>query len=256
MQALRGKSAIIVGTKRVGGQIAMRLAAEGINLAIAYRTSRNEAEALQRTVAPKVKRTCLVQGDLSIEDDVRRIVSQAEEQLGGLHFVVNLASGFVRTPFETLDAQAWDHALADAKGSYLLSLHAAHRMMENPGPTRGHIVLFSDSSAMETPYWSYLPYLTAKAAIDFMARAFAVELAPHGILVNAVAPGPTMRPPDIREETWRNYVVRRTPLKRESSAEEMAEIVVALLKSETITGETVRVDAGVHLSGPGPQTGA
>jgi NAD(P)-dependent dehydrogenase (short-subunit alcohol dehydrogenase family) len=253
MQTLRGKGAIIVGAKRVGGQIALRLAAEGINLAIAYRTSRSEAESLHRAVTPKVKRSCVVQGDLSVEEDVRRMVSQAREQLGGLHFVVNLASGFVRTPLETLDSQAWDRALADAKGSYLLTLHAARRMMDNPGPTRGHIVLFSDSSAMETPYWSYLPYLTAKAAIDFMARAFAVELAPRGILVNVIAPGPTMRPPDIREKTWRNYVVRRTPLKRESSSEEMAEIVVALLKSETVTGETVRVDAGIHLSGPGQQ---
>ncbi|MBM3947868.1 MAG: SDR family oxidoreductase [SAR202 cluster bacterium] len=252
MQTLRGKGAIVVGTKRVGGQIALRLAAEGINLAIAYRSSRTEAEALRQAASSKTKRACLVQCDLSVEEDVRRMVSEAAEQLGGLHFAVNLASGFVRTPLETLDSQAWDQALADAKGSYLLTLHAARRMMDNSGPTRGHIILFSDSSAMETPYLDYLPYLTAKSAIDFMSRAFAVELAPHGILVNAIAPGPTIRPPGIREQTWRTHVVGRTPLKRESSPDEMAEIIVTLLKSETITGETVRVDAGVHLSGPEP----
>ena len=124
-------------------------------------------------------------------------------------------------------------------------------MMANPGPTRGHIIIFGDWAAGETPYRNHLPYLTAKAAVQFMARAFAAELAPHGVLVNAIAPGPTMRPPDISPESWQRNVLGQSPLRRESSAEEMAELVVTLLKSETITGETIRVDSGRHLAGPG-----
>jgi NAD(P)-dependent dehydrogenase (short-subunit alcohol dehydrogenase family) len=96
-----------------------------------------------------------------------------------------------------------------------------------------------------------VPYLTAKASVDFMTRAFAAELAGDGILVNAIAPGPTMRPPDISEDVWQHGVVEHAPLRRESSAEEMAEIIATLLKSETITGETIRVDSGRHLAGPG-----
>ena len=93
--------------------------------------------------------------------------------------------------------------MADAKASYLVTLHAARAMMANEGPTRGHIVLFSDWAALHAPYRGYLPYMTSKAAITYMTRAFAAELAPSGILVNAIAPGPTMRAagpsPDLLE---------------------------------------------------------
>ena len=251
MLNLAGKGALVIGTKRVGQLVTRRLAMEAANLAIAYRSSGVEADALHQAISGKVERSCLIQADLSLEDDVRRLVEVTCEQLGDLSFVINLASGFPRTPFHSLDGEAWDSSLATAKGSYLLTVNAAHHMMGNAGPTRGHIVLFSDWAASQTPYRDYLPYLTAKAAIDFMTRGFAVELAPHGILVNAIAPGPTMRPDEISREVWQQDVLGQTPLKRESSAEEIAELIVMLLKSETITGETIRVDAGRHLAGPG-----
>ena len=219
MLNLVGSGALLVGTRRVGALVARRLAAEGVHLAIAYRSSRTEAEGLRESLLPSGVRVSLVQGDLSVETDVQRMVKEAREALGVLSSVVNLASDYPRTPFAALDGQAWDRGMAAARGSYLLALHAARSLMENPGPTRGHLLLFSDWAARETPYRDYLPYLTAKAAIDFMTRAFAVELAPHGILVNAIAPGPTMRPPDMSEEAWRRSVVAWTPLKRESSAE-------------------------------------
>ena len=248
---LRGRGAILVGTKRVGGIVAHRLAREGVNLAIVYRSSRQEAEQLNEEVAGLTERTTLIGGDLSDEDDVARIVQAASDGLGDLSFVVNLAAGFPRNPFETLDGEAWDAAMSFAKGNYLLNVHAARVMMENDGPTRGHIVQFSDWAAWETPYKNYLPYLTAKAAIDFMTRSFAVELSDAGILVNAIAPGPTMRPPEISEASWQRDVLDKTPLKRESSAEDMAEIIVGLLSSESITGQVIRVDSGRHLAGPG-----
>ncbi len=251
MLSLAGKGALVIGTKRVGQLVTRRLAKEAANLAIVYRSSRAEADRLHQALAPEVERACLIQGDVTVEDDVRRMVEVAGERLGDLSFVVNLASEFPRTPFHSLDGDAWDRSLTTAKGSYLLTVNAAHQMMGNAGPTRGHIVLFSDWAASHTPYRDYLPYLTAKAAIDFMTRGFAVELASHGILVNAIAPGPTMRPGEISEEIWQQDVLDRTPLKRESSAEEIAELIVMLLKSETITGETIRVDSGRHLAGPG-----
>jgi NAD(P)-dependent dehydrogenase (short-subunit alcohol dehydrogenase family) len=248
---LKGKGALIFGAKRVGGVIAERLAQEGVDLAIGYRSSLPEAQALHDSVAALGVKACLVQGDLSREADAARVVSEAGRNLGGLHFVINLASEFPFTPFITLDAAAWDRAMGAAKGSYLLSIHAARALKLNPGPTRGHIILFGDASAGETPYRHYLPYLTSKAATEFMTRALAVELASDGILVNAISPGPTIRPPDIPQDEWVNEVIARTtPLRRESSPEDMAEIVVALLRSETITGEAVRIDAGNHLAGP------
>ena len=251
MISLEGKGALIVGARRLGSVVAKRLAEEGVNLAISYRNSAKEAETLRSSVASMAKRTTLIQGDLAIEDDVKRMVDSANTDLGNLSFVVNLASDYPKMPFNTLDAADWDTGMADAKGSYLLTLHAARVMENNLGPTRGHVILFGDSAAGEAPYTNYLPYLTAKAAVHFMTRAFAVELAAKGILVNTIAPGPTMRPPDIKESVWEQGIIARTPLRREASVAEMAELVVTILKSETITGETIRVDAGRHLSGLG-----
>ena len=247
MIELKGKGALIVGAKRIGQEVALRLSQEGVNIAIAYRTSRAEAQALCSKVLAHTERACVVQGDVAVEEDVKRMVHQASQNLGSLSFLVNLASQFSYTPFNALDGPAWDHAVAEAKGSYLLTLHASRAMMKNPGPTRGHIILFGDSAAGEHPYKNYLPYLTAKAAIEFMTRSFAVELARYNILVNAISPGPTMRPSDIEQGTWERRVIAKTPLKRESSTKDIAEMVVTLLKAETITGECVRVDSGIHL---------
>jgi len=248
---LAGRGAVIIGAKRVGFVVASRMAQEGVNLAIAYRRSRDEAEHLRESVSPLVDRAITLQGDVSVEEDVRRIVADAKDRLGDLSFVINMASSFPHTPFETLDGRAWDASMADARGSYLIGVCAGQELAGNPGPTRGHIIFFSDWAAKETPYRGYLPYLTAKASIDYMTRAFAVELADIGVLVNAIAPGPTMRPPEISEEEWQAAILKHAPLRRESSVDDTGELVVTLLKSETITGETIRIDSGRHLAGPG-----
>lgn len=218
--------------------------------AILYNTSRDEAEALAAELSRHAE-AFAIHCDMASEDDVRASCQAAGDAFGGVDFLVHMASGFHRTPFERLDAAAWDAAMADAKGAYLLSLHAARHMLRNAGPTRGHIITFGDWAAGETVYSHYLPYLTSKAAVHYMTRAFAVELAGQGILVNAVAPGPTMRPAFVSEESWQANVIDETPLARESSPEDMAEMVAALLKMESVTGEVVRIDSGRHLAGPG-----
>jgi NAD(P)-dependent dehydrogenase (short-subunit alcohol dehydrogenase family) len=243
MSGLEGKGVLVVGTRRLGARVVERLAAEGMRVAVGYRRSRAEAEALKPAV--------VLQGTLHDEGDVQRMVAEARAALGGLHCVVSLASDYRRTPLDLLDAAAWDAALADARGHYLLVLAAARAMRENPGPTRGHIVLFGDWAAAETPYRHYLPYLTSKAAVHFMTRAFAVELAAEGILVNVVAPGPSLRPDAISADDWSRDVLARTPLGRESAPDDIADLVAVLLRTASITGEIVRVDSGRHLAGPG-----
>ena len=251
MLRLAGRGAILAGARRVGAVIAERLAAEGVDVAIVYRRSRDEAEALAAKLADGRGRRILIQADLADEADVQRLIETAKAGLDDLSFCINLASDFPRVPFEQLDAAAWERGMATARGTYLLAVHAARALMANEGPTRGQLVFFGDWAAEQTPYPDYLPYLTGKAAVHFMTRAFAVELAPHGILVNAILPGPTLRPSDLTPEEWQQ-TLRETPLHRTSDPEDIAELVVALLKSETVTGETIRVDSGRHVAGNAP----
>ena len=248
---LQGKRAIIVGARRIGAVVAHRMAAEGIDVAVVYRNSEDEAKALVKELLLKKINATTIKCDLTDEDQVLNMLDKAKTKIGGVDFGVNLASGFPRDPFMELNSDSWDKSIGDAKGTFLFGVHLSRVMMSNSGPTKGHLVFFSDWAAIHAPYKNYLPYMASKASIDFMTRAFAVELSGNGILVNAIAPGPTMRPPDISEASWNQNVVSKAPLQRESSASDIGEMVVTLLKSETITGETIRIDSGRHLAGPG-----
>ena len=243
MLDLNGRGAIVAGTRRVGVSVVERLAREGVKVAILYRSSRVGAERLAKSVGG-----IALQADLTDEAVVEAAVREAKQTLGDLSFCVNLASDYPRASFAKLDAAAWEAGLASAKGTFLLGLHAARAMQNNEGPTRGHLIFFGDWAAEETPYLDYLPYLTGKAATHFMTRGFALELAAEGILVNCIQPGPTERPPDLSESGWQK-AVGQTPLQRESSEEDIAELIVTLLRLETMTGENIRVDAGRHISG-------
>jgi 3-oxoacyl-[acyl-carrier protein] reductase len=244
---LNGRGAIIAGTRRIGVTVVERLAREGVKPAILYRRSKDEAEQLA-----KASGGVALQADLTDETSVTGAVTAARQALGDLSFCINMASDYPRTSFDQLDAAAWDAGLASAKGSFLLGLHAARAMLENDGPTRGHLIFFGDWAAQETPYLDYLPYLTGKAAVHFLTRGLGLELASKGILVNGVLPGPTQRPPDLSQAGW-DLALAQTPLKRESSADDIAELIVTLLRLETITGENIRVDAGRHISGTAPR---
>lgn len=248
---LEGRHAVIVGSRRIGRAIALRLADIGMNIGILYRSSAAEAETLVHEIRARNRKAVAVQSPLDTDAGVSTALDQLEAICGPASVLINLASDYERTPFDRLDAEAWDRGLSAARTNYLLSIHAARRMKHLPGPTRGHLLQFGDWAAGETPYRDFLPYLTAKAAIQFMTRALAVELAASGILVNTIAPGPTVRPPDISEEVWATQVVARTPLQRESSVDDIVELAVTLLKSDTITGEVIRVDSGRHIAPTG-----
>ena len=245
---LAGRGAIVAGTRRIGGGIVERLAREGVHVAVLFRSSNAAAERQAESARQKGVKAIALQADLTDEAQVARAVEQARQALGDVSFCINLAADYPRAALEQLDAANWDAGLGAAKGTYLLATHAARAMSWNAGPTRGHLIFFGDWAAEETPYLDYLPYLTGKAAVHFMTRAFGLELASRGILVNAILPGPTEKPPDMSDHGWQ-IALEQTPLGRESSEEDIMELIVTLLRLETITGETIRVDSGRHLSG-------
>lgn len=247
MLELNGRGAIITGTRRFGAIIARRLAQEGVRIALVYRSSRAEAEELQRELSSQTQ-VVLIQADLSVEEQVERVVQTAKADLGDLSFLVNLAFDYPRNTLDELDAAAWERGIAGARANFLLAVNAYRAMRENEGPTRGHLIFFGDWAAAETPYSDFIPYLTGKAAVHFMTKAFGRDLAEFGILVNCIAPGPTALGIGMTDAGWAR-AIGFTPLKRESSAHDISEMIVALLRTETITGEILRVDSGRHVVG-------
>jgi NAD(P)-dependent dehydrogenase (short-subunit alcohol dehydrogenase family) len=157
-----------------------------------------------------------------------------------------MASVYTHLALDEMTEADWDRALAvDLHGTFACS-HAAVPHMRRAGG--GRIINFGDWVARSgrPRYRGYTAYYVAKAGVIALTEALALELAPDNILVNAIAPGPILAPPDISEEE-RREVEAATPLGRWGGALEIAKAITALIDSDFITGETIRVDGGRHV---------
>ncbi len=243
---LHGKVALITGGKRIGAVVAAALAKAGADVALVYNRSRTEADETAASVRALGRRAIAVQGDVTSAGDCRRLVNWTVAELGRLDILINMASLYVAKPFHELTEADWDRQLAvDLRASFLCS-HAAAAPMKKAGG--GRIINFADwVAASERPrYPGYLPYYVAKAGVKALTEGLALELAADQILVNAIAPGPILAPPDMSAEESES-VVKSTPLGRWGGEAEIAKAVLFLIGSDFVTGETIRVDGGRHV---------
>ena len=228
------------GAKRLGKAIALTLARRGAHLVITYRSSSREAKDTVRAIERAGVRALAVRADVARASDVTRLIAIIQRRFGRLDVLVNSAAIFPRTPFAQLTEQAWDAALdTNLKGPFLCAL-AASRLMQD---TRGGKIINLADWAGARPYRDYLPYCVSKAGVIGLTRALAKELAPR-IQVMAIAPGPILPPPTMREGA-RRRIARRVPLKRWGAPQDIANTVCFLIEgTDFMTGSTVFVDGG------------
>ncbi len=242
---LPGSVALVTGSKRIGGTVALEVARRGADVAIVYRTSRKEAEATAAAIMALGRRCLTLQADLRDAAACESIVNDTAVTLGRLDVLVNVASVYVPKAFSALTADDWDAAMdVDLRASYLCARAAVPHMRERGG----RIINFADWIARSgrPRYREFFPYYVAKGAVIALTEALALELAADNILVNAVAPGP-IAPPVGTSQAEIEAVERATPLGRWGGELEIAKAVLALIDSDFITGETIRVDGGRHL---------
>jgi NAD(P)-dependent dehydrogenase (short-subunit alcohol dehydrogenase family) len=243
---LTDRVALITGGRRIGSVVAAELARRGAHVAIVYRASRAEAEETAAALRALNRRSLVIQADLQQPDDCRRVVEDTVAHFGRLDVLVNMASVYREKPIDELTVQDWDTQLqVDLRAGWLCSQAAIPHMRRQGG---GRIINFSDWVARSgrPRYRGYLPYYVAKAGVIALTEALALELAGDQILVNAVAPGPILAPPGTSADDSA-AVERATPLGRWGGEIEIAKAVLALLDSDFITGETIRVDGGRHI---------
>jgi NAD(P)-dependent dehydrogenase (short-subunit alcohol dehydrogenase family) len=243
---LDGRVALITGGRRIGVVVASELARSGADVALVYRRSRTEAEETAGTIEGLGQRALLIQADLRDPSACQRAVDHTVDGLGRLDVLVNMASLYTAVPFDELTVDMWDAQLeVDLRAAWLCSKAAAPHMRRLRG---GRIINLGDWTARSgrPRYEGYLPYYVAKAGVIALTEGLALELAPDQILVNAIAPGPIVAPDDTSNETFA-AVERATPLGRWGGEAEIAKVVLALVESDFITGETIRVDGGRHL---------
>jgi NAD(P)-dependent dehydrogenase (short-subunit alcohol dehydrogenase family) len=243
---LTDKAALITGGKRIGLVVARELAARGVDVAFSYARSKAEADEAAGIVRAAGRRTAVFQTDLSQPAACAALVESAAGALGRLDILINMASVYVQRPFAALTALDWNAAIdVDLRAAFLCAHAAAPHMRRRGG---GRIVNFSDwiAKSGRPRYNGYLPYYVAKAGAIALTEALALELAADNILVNAIAPGPILAPPGTSDEDSR-AIERSTPLGRWGGEIEIAKGVLALLDSDFITGETIRIDGGRHV---------
>ena len=244
---LTDKTALITGGRRIGSVVATELARKGTHVAIVYRASRDEAEETAAAVRALTRRAIVTQADLQQPDACRQVVDTTVTELGRLDILLNMASVYREKPIDDLTFEDWDTQLAiDLRAAWLCSQAAIPHMRSAGG---GRIVNFSDWVARSgrPRYRGYLPYYVAKAGVIALTEALALELAADQILVNAIAPGPIIAPPGT-SAAESAAVERATPLGRWGGEIEIAKAVIALVESDFITGETIRVDGGRHVA--------
>jgi NAD(P)-dependent dehydrogenase (short-subunit alcohol dehydrogenase family) len=243
---LEGRAALITGAKRIGAVVAAELAARGVDVAITFNRAREEATATVNAIRGRGRRGVMIQADLSRSADCARAVDETATELGRLDILINMASIYVEVPFDASTEQHWDANLnVDLKASYLCARAAVPKMRALGG---GRIINFSDWLAYShrPRYRGHLPYYVAKAGIIGLTEALALELAEDNILVNAIAPGPILAPPTVDDQEFA-AVVKATPLGRWGGELEIVKVILALIDSDFMTGETIRVDGGRHV---------
>jgi NAD(P)-dependent dehydrogenase (short-subunit alcohol dehydrogenase family) len=243
---LTDRVVLITGGKRIGRVVAHELAAGAADVALSYRGSRAEAEATAAEVRAAGRRAAVISGDVARRADCARLVDETVRQLGRIDVLINMASIYQSVAFDDMTEDDWQRNLdVNLRSAFLCAKAAVPHMRRQGG---GRIVNFADWLARSgrPAYRGFVAYYTAKAGVIALTEALALELADDRILVNAIAPGPIVAPPDL-EAAEVAAVAAATPLGRWGGEAEIAKTVRLLITSDFITGETIRVDGGRHL---------
>ena len=239
--------ALVTGSaRRIGAAIARALHAAGYDLALHYRSSSDDVDALAAELErARPGSTVRLQADLAEFDRLPELVARTVGRFGRLDALVNNASGFFPTPVGEATPAQWDALFAtNARAPLFLAQAAAPHLARNGGA----IVNLTDLYG-ERPLAGHSIYCMAKAALLMATKSLALELGPE-VRVNAVSPGAILWPEDGGDDAARRAMLQRTPLARTGTPEEVAEAVRWLLQDATYcTGQVIHLDGGRRLAG-------
>ena len=234
------------GARRVGAAICRRLHAGGVDLMVHYRSSADEARALQAELNDaRAESVALVQADLLHMAALPEMVAETVRRFGRLDILINNASSFYPSPIGEIAEREWDDLIGtNLKTPLFLSQAAAPHLRRN----HGCIVNIVDIHA-DRPMRNYVVYSAAKGGLLALTRSLACELGPE-VRVNGVSPGIIMWPEDERwaDELARQRLIQTTLLKRVGDPEDIARTVGFLVfDAPYITGQVIPVDGGRSL---------
>jgi enoyl-[acyl-carrier protein] reductase III len=250
---LQGKHALITGSSRgIGRGIALTLAERGVNVAVHYHTQADAANETLAQVRARGAKGIVIQADVTRPEDIERMFDEVRRQFGGLDIFVSNArpelGAFYRPPMD-LGVDHWRAALDSQAQSFLLGSQKAAALM----PDGGRIIAITYTPGGRTGSWQpWVAMGAAKAALDALARYFAVALGPRGITVNVISPGATddsvvsRLPAEVFQAIKSWHERGWTPMRRIGTPADIGNAVMLLCMDEAgfITGQTLHVDGG------------
>ncbi|GAX44902.1 short-chain dehydrogenase/reductase SDR [Tolypothrix sp. NIES-4075] len=246
---LEGKVALVTGSSQgIGQAIAIRLAEEGANIIIDYRSHPGGAEETKTKVEATGRKGYVVQADLGVVSDIRKMVDAGVQEFGKLDILVNNAGLEKRADFWDVSEADYDSVVnVNLKGVFFATQAIVQHLRQTQRP--GKIINIS-SVHEELPFPHFTSYCVSKGGVKMMMRNLAVELGPLGITINNVAPGAINTPINtnlLNDPQKLNAVLKNIPLGRLGKPEDVASIVAFLASSDAdyITGSTFFVDGGL-----------
>ncbi len=238
MNVSGGWALVTGGAHRVGGAISSALADAGCNVIVHYHHAAEQAEETANHARTFGVQALTIQADLGKYKNILTLFSQVDHEGIELDFLINSAA--VMHAYNLLDATEadWQHTIdLNLKAPFFCIQQAARRMQGRGGA----IVNISDIMGLHP--WKHFPiHSISKAGIEMLTRVAALALAPE-IRVNAVAPGPVIKPDGMTEDRWEK-LTSRLPLQHGGSGMDVARAVIFLFENDFITGETLVVDGG------------
>ena len=246
---LKDKVALVTGANSgIGQAIATRFAAEGAHVAVNYLPGGHRAEDAAAEIATFGTTGIAVSGDVSKREDVERMVAEVVQRFGRLDIAVNNAGIEIKKPFLEVTDDEWNRVISvDLFGVFLVSQVSARQMVRQG--SGGRLVNIS-SVHEDIPFPQYAAYCAAKGGVRMLMRNLAMELAPHHISVNNVAPGAIATPINqsvLDDPTARANAISEIPWGRFGKPEEVAAVALFLASDEAeyVTGSTYYVDGGL-----------
>lgn len=253
MSTLRfsGKTAIVTGSSRgIGRAIALAFATEGAKVAVNGR-NQEDTKMVAELIRSRGGEAVAIVGDVTREEEVTRLVNETLGTFGTVDILVNNAGGGAPPrPLERMELQAWDREIkANLTGAFLCSRAVIGEMKKRAW---GRIINISSQAGRSGSELAGVTYATAKAGILGFSRQLARQVASHGILVNAVAPGVIMSGERVekkwkeRNETERQEMLKAIPLGRFGTPEDVVPVVLFLASEGAgyITGAVIDVNGG------------
>ncbi len=246
---LKDKVALITGASSgIGKGIAERFAREGAHVAINYRLRGDNQEKAEAIVADLATTGMAIAADVSQRADVERMIAEVVAKFGRLDIVVNNAGIEIKKPFLEVGDDEWNKVIAvNLYGSFVVAQAGARQMVKQG---QGGKLIFISSTHEDIPFPEYTAYCASKGGIRMMMRNLSMELAPHKINCNNIAPGAIATPMNqsvLDDPQASKNAISEIPWGRFGTPDEVASVAVFLAgaDSEYVTGSTYYVDGGL-----------